>query len=54
MVPVGGVSPEFDSRKDEQVGVELGLCINGDFECPDCCTVCGDPADVSGWTLSCD
>jgi len=29
-------------------GVELGLGINGDLECIDCCTVCGDPAGVSG------
>jgi len=44
----------FGGRTEGGGGVELGLGIAGDLDCVDCCTVCGDPAGVSGWTLSCE
>ncbi len=44
----------FGGHTEGGGGVELGLGIGGNLECPDCCTVCGDTAGVSGWTLSCD
>ena len=49
-----GTAVCFGGHTDGGGGVALGLGLNGDLQCPDCCTLCGDPAGVSGWTLSCD